>query len=271
MTRAGYQGEPHAYSHRAVGELCPAAEAVGFRDFGSAFEALAAGEVDELVLPIENSTTGSVLEVLDRLAHGEGVIVAEHRIEIRHALMAVPGADLRSIERVHSHPEALAQARRLLSERGWEPVAVHDTAGAMRLVAAAGSRSDAALGAPAAGAAHGLVVLADDVIDAAHNTTRFVLLRPGPPVVAADADKSSIVFSTRHLPGALAEVLTTLAARGADLTRIESRPGATPWAYRFFVDLVHPPGPAGAEAVLFPPPEAVLDLAHLGSYRAVVR
>mgnify|MGYP001821310660 CR=1 FL=1 len=94
MTRAGYQGEPHPYSHRAVGELCPGAEAVGFGDFGSAFEALSAGAVDELVLPIENSTTGSVLEVLDRLAHGEGVIVAEHRIEIRHALMAVPGASL---------------------------------------------------------------------------------------------------------------------------------------------------------------------------------
>jgi prephenate dehydratase len=271
VTRIGYQGEPGSYSHRAVAETHPGADCAGFDGFDPAFDALAAGEVERLVLPIENSTTGSVLEVLDRLASGGVSIIAEHRVEVRHALLCVPGTRPSAIERVHSHPEALAQARVTLRSRGWQPVPAHDTAGAVRLVAGRGSPSDAALGPPESGAAHGLEVLERDVVDVAHNTTRFVVLAPGPPTVGGDADKSSVVFSTRHEPGALAEVLASLAARGADLTRIESRPGPTPWTYRFFVDLIHTPGPDGAAAVLEPAPGGTLELIHLGSYRAVVR
>jgi len=271
MGRVGYQGEPGSYSHRAVAETHPGTAAIGFDGFDAAFDALTAGDVHRLVLPIENSTTGSVLEVLDRLAAGGASIIAEHRVEVRHALLAVPGTPPSAVERVHSHPEALAQARRTLRERGWQPVLSHDTAGAIRLVAERSSPADAALGPPWAGEEHGLEVLERDVVDLAHNTTRFVVLQAGPPSIAPDADKSSIVFSTRHQPGALAEVLASLAARGADLTRIESRPGPTPWTYRFFVDLVHFPGPHGAAAVLEPAPGGTLELSHLGSYRAVVR
>jgi prephenate dehydratase len=271
MERIGYQGEPGSYSHRAVAETHPGASAVGCEGFDDAFAALDAGSVAGLVLPIENTTTGSVLEVLDRVATGTASIVAEHRVEVRHALLVVPGTASSAVRRVHSHPEALAQAGRTLRARGWQPVAAHDTAGAVRLVADLASPSDAALGPPEAGEMHGLAVAERDVVDLAHNTTRFVVLRPGPPAIGPEADKSSIVFSTRHEPGALAEVLTSLAARGADLTRIESRPGATPWTYRFFVDLLHAPGPDGAAAVLEPAPEGTLELTHLGSYRAVVR
>jgi prephenate dehydratase len=271
MDPVGYQGEPGSYSHRAVAQTHPGAAAVGYESFDDAFAALESGALTRLVLPIENSTTGSVLEVLDRLATGTASIVAEHRVEVRHALLVVPGTAPSAVERVHSHPEALAQARRTLRARGWRPIAAHDTAGAVRLVAELASPADAALGPPEAGERHGLAVAERDVIDLAHNTTRFVVLQPGPPTIGPDADKSSIAFSTRHEPGALAEVLTSLAARGADLTRIESRPGATPWTYTFFVDLVHAPGPAGAAAVLEPAPGGTLELTHLGSYRAVVR
>jgi prephenate dehydratase len=269
--RIGYQGEPGSYSHRAVVETHPGCAAVGYEAFDVAFDALASGEVDRLVLPIENSTTGSVLEVLDRLATGDAAIIAEHRVEVRHALLTVPGTQPSEVERVHSHPEALAQARRTLRARGWQPVPAHDTAGAVRLVAERACPADAALGPPEAGVEHGLEVAERDVVDLPHNTTRFVVLHAGPPAVEPEADKSSIVFSTRHEPGALAEVLASLAARGADLTRIESRPGPTPWTYRFFVDLVHAPGPNGAAAVLEPAPGGALELIHLGSYRAVVR
>ena len=94
------------------------------------------------------------------------------------------------------------------------------------------------------------------------------MLAPGNPKPVTDADKTSICFSTSHTPGALALVLTELGLRGANLTRIESRPGRTAWTYRFFVDLLHAPGPEGVERVLEPPPSSMHDLIVLGSYRA---
>ena len=106
------------------------------------------------------------------------------------------------------------------------------------------------------------------MVDRDHNTTRFVVLAQGAPAVGPDADKSSICFSTAHRPGALALALTELGLRGANLTRIESRPGTGAWSYRFYVDLLHEPGPAGVARIIDPVPAAVDELHHIGSYRA---
>ncbi len=269
--RIGYQGEPLSYSHTAITDLYPDAEAVGLRSFAEAFDRLADGALERLVLPIENSTTGSVLEVLDGLVGTDAAIVREHYAEIRHALIGIPGTDPSSVTRVLSHPEALRQVKETLVRRGWEPVPVADTAGAVREVAERGDPAIAALGPSESGVPHGLAVLASDVIDRDHNTTRFVVLAPGGPQVPADADKSSICFSTAHRPGALALALTELGLRGANLTRIESRPGTGAWSYRFYVDLLHEPGPVGVERILDPLPVAMDELHHLGSYRASPR
>jgi prephenate dehydratase len=269
--KIGYQGEEGSYSHRAAGELFPDADSNGFTSFAAAFAALENGTVDRLVLPVENTTTGSVLPVLDRLAVEPVAIVAEHLVEVRHALLGLPGTDPAGIERVRSHPEALLQAQDALLALGMEPVAVHDTAGAVREVAAAADPAEAALAPPWAGDAYGLVVVAENVVDRDHNTTRFVVLANGAPQVDDDDDKTTVVFQTAHRPGSLALALTELGLRGANLTRIESRPGDAAWSYRFFVDFVHPPGPAGLAAVIDPPPATLAHLAILGSYRAVVR
>ncbi len=266
--RIGYQGEPHSYSHQAIETLYPEAQAVGMSSFAGAFAGLADGRVDRLMLPIENSTTGSVLEVLDGLVETDTAIVREHYSEIRHALIGIPDADPTAVRRVLSHPEALRQTKETLVARGWEPVPVTDTAGAVREVAERGDPTLAALGPPRSGHPHGLEVLASDVIDRDHNTTRFVVLTPGDPLIPDDADKSSICFSTAHRPGALALALTELGLRGANLTRIESRPGTSAWSYRFYVDLLHEPGEAGVRRILDPLPAAVDALYHLGSYRA---
>lgn len=268
--KAGYQGEPGSYSYQAAGELLPEAERVGFASFAAAFHALADKEIERLVLPIENSTTGSVLPVLDRLVESPASIIAEHVVEVRHALLGVAGSDLASIKTVRSHPEALGQAEELLLENAWEAVPTHDTAGAVREVAELGDPGEAALAPPESGEAHGLVVLLSDVIDRHHNTTRFVVLAPGDPQVDAEDDKSSIAFETSHTAGALALALTELGLRGANLTRIESRPATERWSYRFFVDFVHPPGEAGLGQVLEPPPATMANLYVLGSYRSAV-
>ncbi len=270
--RVGYQGEPFSYSYRAVNELFPEGEHVGQHTFVAAFAALEGGVVDRLVLPVENSTTGSVLPVLDRLPgneeHGPISIIAEHLVEVRHALMGIPGATIEGIKAVKSHPEALSQVEEHLLELGVIEIPTHDTAGAVRDVASEDDPTIAALAPPEAAEPHGLVILQEDVMDRHHNTTRFVVLAAGAPQVDPDDDKTTILFMTAHRPGALALALTELGLRGANLTRIESRPATEAWRYRFFVDLVHPPGPAGLAAVIDPPPATLAALRVLGSYRA---
>lgn len=273
--RVGYQGEERSYSSRAAAELFPSDDRIGIATFAGAFAALEAGDVDRLVVPVENSTTGSVLPVLDRLpgdgAHLPFAIVAEHLVEVRHALLGLPGASLADLREVRSHPQALAQAERHLLELGVREVATLDTAGAVREVAALGDPGVAALAPPEAAEPFGLTILKRDVLDREHNTTRFVVLAPGEPHVGPEDDKTTMVFATSHTPGALALALTELGLRGANLTRIESRPAAEAWTYRFFVDLVHEPGPSGLARVIDPPPATCAHLAVLGSYRSAER
>lgn len=267
--RIGFQGEGLSYSDQASSDLFPDADRRGYRTFVAAFEALRDGEVDRLVLPIENSTTGSILPVLDRLVPGKVHIAAEHHVEVRHCLLGAKGATLETIRRVHSQPEALAQAETMISHRGWIPVPEHDTAGAVRLVAERGDPAEAALAPERAAAAHNLQVLLRHVVDRDHNTTRFVVLVPGDPIIDSEADKSTVMFTTLHRPGALALALTELGLRGANLTRIESRPSDAAWQYRFFVDLTHPPGEQGLKAVFEPPLSTIGDIRFLGTYRSV--
>lgn len=264
--KIGYQGERFSYSDQASVELFPDEERIGFETFAAAFDAIAAGDVERLVVPIENSTTGSVLPVLDRLLPGNVHIVAEHLVEVRHCLLAASGATIEDVRTVHSHPEALAQAEGFIARHGWLAMPEHDTAGAVRLVADRMDPSEAALGPERAAAPNGLTVLARDVVDREHNTTRFVVVAAGEMWVADGADKTTVAFTTSHTPGALALALTELGLRGANLTRIESRPAEDAWHYRFFVDLRHPPGRAGLRKVFEPVPATMADLRFLGTY-----
>jgi prephenate dehydratase len=266
----GYQGESLSYSDQAAAEVFPDAERRGFPTFVAAFEAIRSGEVERLVVPIENSTTGSVLPVLDRLLPGQLRIVGEHMVEVRHALLGIHGAPLEGIKRVRSHPEALAQAESIITHWGWEPVPAHDTAGAVRLVAESGDPTEAALAPERVAAPFGLTVLLRDVVDRHHNTTRFVVLAAGDPPIDPQANKTSVAFTTAHTPGALALALTELGLRGANLTRIESRPTDEAWRYRMFVDLTHPPGREGVEQVFHPQPATLADLTFLGTYPAAL-
>lgn len=267
MVKVGYQGEIYSYSQQVATELFAGQELVGYPSFLGAFSAIRNGKVDRLVVPIENSTTGSVLPVLNRLVTGEFHIIAEHKKVASHSLLGLEDAELSDIRRVFSHPEALSQAERTIARQGWEGVPVHDTAGAVRIVASQGDPRQAAL-AHISASALGLRVLLENVVDRVDNTTRFVVLAPGQPSVSEDANKTSVVFEVLHRPGSLALVLTELAARGANLTRIESRPSTEAWRYRFFVDLMHSPGPDGLSKVFHPDLVTVSNLRMLGSYQA---
>ncbi len=264
----GYQGEPFSYSHRVAGRFFPGEPAIGFPSFQATFDALDSGEVQRLVMPIENSTTGSILPVLDRLLAHAVHITDEHFEEIQHALLAHPGATVDTIRRVHSHPQALAQAESTITRYGWDAQPEHDTAGAVRLVAERGDPTEACLAHPDSAAPHGLVILLHNVVDRPHNTTRFVVLHPGrPTAVSEHADKTTLAFETAHTPGSLAMALVELGLRGANLSRIESRPTEMAWRYRMFVDINHKPGRAGFEEIFEPMPAHLSNVSFLGTYR----
>lgn len=266
--KVGYQGEGLSYSDQAAIRLYPEAQRVGFGSFARAFQALGHGDVDRLVLPIENSTIGSILPVLDRLARHPVSIIGEHLIEVRHALIGIPGSTVDGIKEVWSHLQALAQADDRIEQAGWKPIPFHDTAGAVRAIVGRGDPSVAALAPRHTARRHGGKVLLKDFLDRDHNTTRFVILAPDRWEVSEDANKTSMVFETAHSPGALALALTELGLRGANLTHLQSRPADEAWKYRFYADMIHNPGPQGVKDVLEPRPATLAALRVLGTYPA---
>lgn len=176
--RIAYQGEPGANSHIVCVEHYPDAEALPCASFEDVFAAVNSGDADLALIPIDNSIAGRVADIHHFLP-GSGLhIIAEHFLPIRFCLMGVPGTTLDSIKTVHSHVHALGQCRKIIRRHGWTPVISGDTAGAGREIAEANQITQAAISPPLAAEIYGLEILARDIEDEDHNTTRFVLLSP---------------------------------------------------------------------------------------------
>ena len=255
VRRVAFQGELGAFSEEAVRTLyADAAEPVPFREFRDAAEAVVAGHVDAAVLPVENSIAGSVGPAYDVLLSLPLRVVGEVVRPIRHYLLGVPGAAAAGVRRAVSHPVALAQCTAFLrASPGIEAVAVYDTAGAAREVAAGGDPTVAAIASRLAGERYGLDVLVADIQDRADNQTRFYAVvgdAAAPESEPAGAErKTALVLETRNRPGALVTVLQAFAAHGINLTKLESRPGPEPWSYRFILELVSADDDAHGAAV----------------------
>ena len=174
--RIAYQGEPGSNSHLLCTQPYPDWEAVACASFEDVFAAVENGAADLAMIPIDNSLAGRVADIHHFLPTSSLHIVAEHFLRIRFALMALPGATTETIKTVHSHVHALGQCRRVIREHGLQPVISGDTAGAAREVAEAGDPTQAAIAPPLAAEIYGLQILADDIEDEDHNTTRFVVL-----------------------------------------------------------------------------------------------
>jgi prephenate dehydratase len=227
--RYAYLGPEGTFSEAALRSL-PAAqgvERVPCVSVGDALDAVRRGDVAAALVPLENSVEGSVSETLDELATGEPLqIVREVQLSVSFALLVRPGTTLAAVETVTTIPHAEAQVRGWLRSTlpGARFVAASSTADGARAVAA--GEADAAVAAPLAAEHYRLEVLAADIADTPGAVTRFVLVAPpGPPPPPTGADRTSLVaFIADDHPGALLEVLTELAVRGVNLTRIESRP-----------------------------------------------
>src|SRR5436190_7011664 len=222
--RIVFQGEPGANSHLAIHEAYPDSEAVPCPTFEDAFAAITAGDADLGMIPVENSVAGRVADIHHLMPESDLHIVAEHFMPVRHQLMAVKGATLDGIKTVESHVHALGQCRKVIRKLRIKPVVAADTAGSAREIAQAGDKSRAAIATRLAAEIYGLDILAADIEDEAHNTTRFIVLsrearwaRNGSgPVI------TTFLFRVRNVPAALYKVLGGFATNGVNMTKLES-------------------------------------------------
>lgn len=236
---AAYQGVEGAYSHQAMrqyfgGEV----ENFHVRTFREAMEVIRDGKADYAVLPIENSSAGSVTDVNDLLVEFENCIVAETFVKVEHALLGLPEATMEDIRTVHSHPQGLMQCSRFLEQhKEWQSISELNTALSARKVVGAGDRSHAAIASELAGQLYGLKVLKRAVNHNQDNVTRFLIISRD-KVYTRQAGKVSISFELPHASGTLYNMISHFIFNHLNMTKIESRPiEGRNWEYRFIVDI----------------------------------
>ncbi len=235
-----FQGERGAFSEEAAYQLLGLRIRVLPREtFPAAFQTVATGKAQYCLVPIENTLAGSVYENYDLLLKNDLHIVGETNLRIVHNLLAFPETRLKDVRQVYSHPVALAQCSGFFAHYPRiEKVAVYDTAGAVKMLGERRVRGAAAIASRAAARVYGARVLRTHLEDHHENYTRFLLLSKSARI-SPKANKVSIVFSTRNVPGALYRCLSVFALRDIDLTKMESRPlRGRPWEYFFYLDFI---------------------------------
>lgn len=236
-TRVVFQGAEGAYSQEAMkqyfGDKINCFHVDTFRD---AMEALEEGSCDFAVLPIENSTAGSVSEVYDLLVKFENYIVGEQIIKIEHCLMGVPGTSKDNIRTVFSHPQSLLQSAKYLSEHPWQQISMKNNAFAARKVAEDKDMTQAAVAGAHAAEIYGLEILERGINLDSSNSTRFIIVS-NQKIFRKDAGKISICLELPHTSGSLYNMLSHFIYNKLNMTKIESRPiEGRNWEYRFFID-----------------------------------
>lgn len=238
--KIAFQGEPGANSHMACLEYSKDLAPYPCATFEDVFAAVNAGEAEFAMLPVENSVYGRITDIHHLLPESGLYIRAEHFLPVHHQLMAVPGATLQTVKRVMSQPPALGQCRKIIRELNLEMVVGADTAGSARIVAEGKDLSIAALASSLAAEIHGLSILRRDVEDAAHNTTRFLVMSKEPDDAAFDDTPvmTTFVFRVRNVPAALYKAMGGFATNSVNMTKLESyQLGGSFNATQFYADI----------------------------------
>ncbi len=232
-----FQGEIGAYSEEAAFQFFgPSIQVKPCESLDDVFRAVEQGEVQFGVVPIENSLEGSISRVYDLLLDSSLMVCGETELRVVHCLIASPETRLDLIKRVYSHPQALGQCQAFLKHLDCELIPTYDTAGSVKIIKEKGITDGAAIASTRAAEIYGMQIIAREIEDNPNNFTRFFILakQDSPP---SGNDKTSIVFSVKHRPGALYEFLKELTAGNINLTKIESRPTRQkPWEYNFYLD-----------------------------------
>lgn len=239
MNKVGYLGNVGSYSFLAAKNMINKASFIGKPDFKSIFDSLQTGKIDLGILPIENSTTGSIFEVYDLLLDKEIEIVGEGILKINHLLLAKRGSYKKNIKRCYCQIEAWKQCQMELEKRKIAPIFVEDTASAVHNLAKDKDLDTCAIGNNYLAQKYGLKIISDSIQKQKGNFTRFVSVGSGGVRSKKKGEKVSMIFSVLHQPGSLLRALTPYAEHGLNLTKIESRPILNkPWEYIFIVDFI---------------------------------
>jgi prephenate dehydratase len=245
-----FQGAPGANSHIAARDVFPDGLPLPCFSFEDAIEAVKEGRAGCAMIPIENSLHGRVADIHFLLPESGLAIIGEYFLPIRYGLMGTGSLD--AVRDAMSHPQALGQNRHWLKAHGIAPVAYPDTAGAAAVVAEMADPAVAALAPPGAAELYGLKLLANDLADADHNMTRFVVLAREPQPLAGDgAFMTTFVFEVKNVPAALYKALGGFATNGVNMTKLESyQRGGSFAATEFYCDIVGRPGEATVDRAL---------------------
>jgi chorismate mutase/prephenate dehydratase len=232
-----FQGETGAYSEEAVFQYFGhSVTAKSSESFDSVFKLVEQGEASFGVVPVENSLEGSISRVYDLLLNSNLQVCGELDLRIMHCLIANKGATLSTIKKVYSHPQALGQSQTFLNHLGVESISIYDTAGSVKMIKEQKMLDSAAVASARAAEIYNMKILAREIEDNPNNFTRFFILAKtdSPPI---GMDKTSIVFSVKHKPGALYDAIKEFADSKINLTKIESRPTRQKaWEYNFYLD-----------------------------------
>lgn len=237
-TKVVFAGVKGAYGQQAMeGYFGTGIDSFDVPTFKEAVEAVSSGKAEYGVLPIENSSTGSITDVYDLLSANHNYIVGEYILKIEHALLGCPGSRLEDIQTVYSHPQGLLQCRQYLGSHGWRSISLENTAIAAKKVLEDADMSQAAVASKRAAEYYGLTVLAENINDIGNNATRFIMIKHE-KVYEEASNKISICFELPHETGSLYHILSHIIFNGLNMSSIESRPiRGKKWQYRFFIDV----------------------------------
>jgi len=262
-----FQGEIGAYSEEAASHFFgPSIQVKPCESLDDVFGLVEREGAQFGIVPVENSLEGSISRVYDLLLDSSLRVCGETELRVIHCLIASPGTKLDSIKRIYSHPQALGQCQAFLKHLGCELIPTYDTAGSVKMIKEKGISNGAAIASTRAAEIYGMEVIAREIEDNPNNFTRFFILakHDSPP---SGNDKTSIVFSVKHRPGALYEFVRKLASKKINLTKIESRPTRQkPWEYNFYLDFEGHRDDSMAQEALETLERASLFVKVLGSY-----
>lgn len=237
--KVAYSGVEGAFASIAIGKIFPTARRVAFGNFNDAYNAVVNGECDAAVLPMENSQAGEVGSVTDLLFSGPLYVNQTYDLAVTHDLLILPGADIRNIKKVVSHPQALAQCSKFIRARGYEELEYVNTALAAEYVAKLGDPTVAAIASAEAAELYRLEVAEHGINESAVNTTRFAVLSPTRNRVSdGNMDARFIMaFTVRNEAGSLARAIEVIGKHGFNMQSLRSRPmKQLLWQYYFYVE-----------------------------------
>ena len=262
-----YQGIKGANSYEAAHKLFPSAALCSRKTFEDVFDTVDSGEATFGILPVENSTAGSVSAVYDLILKHRFYIVGALDMPIEHCLGALKQSTLEDIEIVWSHPQALSQCGNYIASRGYTPVPKANTAVAARDAALEKRLNVAAICSPEAAKEYGLQLLERDLQDDPYNTTRFIVISKR-LYIAPDANKISLCFSLPHVEGSLYNLLCRFNSLGLNLTKIESRPAkGRDFEYLFYLDFTGSVRSDNVIDLLSQLSEELPEFSFLGNYK----